>query len=116
MTRQTQTAEQTKAADLKWLNKAEHWGEWERFDEVTGDRESIWMLKSTTGPQVRFYAKGKGEVSRHPHVVAATYWAYGTGYLQVCDPNDIAAISLNVACRAEVMAGGAPADRHTVSA
>lgn len=98
------------AAELKWLEKAEQWGEYERFDEVTGERESIWMMKSGTSPEVRFYAVGKGQVgASHKSVAAATYWAYGTGYLGVCDPADI---FLQIACRREVMAGGAPDDRH----
>lgn len=96
----------SQSADLKWLRNAEHWGEWERFDEVTGERESILMLKSKSSPQVRFYAVGKGQVGEHhKHVTAATYWAYGTGYLGVVeDPKDIA---VQIACRAEVLAGGA---------
>ena len=96
----------TAQADLKWLNNAEHFGEWERCDEVTGERESIWMMKSKSSPKVRFYAVGKGQVGKqHESVVAATYWAYGTGYLGVIeDPMDI---FHQIACRREVMAGGA---------
>lgn len=98
------TARQT--ADLKWLNNAEHFGEWERFDEATGERESIWMLKSLSSPKVRFYAEGKGMVGKeHGTLVAATYWAYGTGYLGVIeDPMDI---FHEIACRQEVLSGGA---------
>lgn len=110
-------------ADLRWLRKAEHWGEWERFDEApedldprmvahgrtstgTGERESIWLLKSTGSPEARFYAVGKGQVGpRHRHVLAAVCWAYGNGYLAVCDPGEI---GLQVAAREEVLSGGAP--------
>lgn len=93
-------------AHLKWLRSAEHFGEWERFDEVTGERESIWMMKSTRGPKVRFYAVGKGQVGpEHAHLVAATYWAYGTGYLGVID--EPPEIFLEIACRNEVLSGGA---------
>lgn len=114
-------------AERKWLDRSEHWGEWERFDERpedldprsvaltgrtstgTGERESIWMMKSTAGPNVRFYAVGKGQVGReHAHVVAATCWAYGNGYLPVLqDPND-PIIFLHLAAREEVLSGGAP--------
>lgn len=95
----------TQTADLRWLNKAEHWGEWERFDEQTGERESIWMMKSTGSPKVRFYGVGRGQVGeQHAHVAAATCWAYATGYLPATDdPNDV---FLHLACRAEVLAGG----------
>ena|SRR5688572_16411983 len=96
-----------RAADnLKWLNNASHWGEWERFDETTGERESVWMFKSKSSPKVRFYAVGKGQIGKqHDSAVAATYWAYGTGYLGVTeDPNGI---FLQIACRQEVLAGGA---------
>ena len=100
-----------RSADLKWLNNAEHWREFERFDEQTGEREAVWLMKSLASPEARFYAVGKGQVGpRHQHIVAATYWAYGTGYLGVCDdPMDI---FHEIACRREVLAGGAPADRH----
>lgn len=98
----TYTAQQ--AADFKWLTKAEDWGEWERFDETTGERESIWMRKSGSSPEVRFYAIGQGQIGpRHSHVVGATCWAYANGYLQVCAPEDI---WLEIACRKEVLAGG----------
>lgn len=110
--RSVETAQVAKAsADFRWLEKSEHWGEWERFDEVTGERESIWMMKSTSGPQVRFYGIGKGQVGpRHKHLVAATYWGYGTGYLQVReDPMDI---FIEIACRAEVLAGGVADDAN----
>lgn len=90
--------------DLRWLNNAEHWGEWQRFDEATGERESIWMLKSLSSPEVRFYAIGKGQVGpRHKHMMAATYWAYGSGYLGAVAPEEI---GVEIACRAEVLAGG----------
>lgn len=93
-------------ADVKWLNKAEHYGEWERFEGVTGERESIWMMKSKASPKVRFYAVGKGQVGKeHPTLVSATYWAYGTGYLGVID--DPSEIFLEIACRNEVQSGGA---------
>lgn len=103
----TRTRAVSATTELRWLENADHWGEWERFDETTGERESIWMLKSKSSPRVRFYAKGKGQIGpEHASVVAATYWGYGTGYLQVCTyPMDI---GLQIACRAEVLAGGAP--------
>lgn len=120
------------AADKKWLDNSEHWGEWERFDERpedldprsvaltgrvstgTGERESIWMMKSTSGPQVRFYAVGKGQVGpEHAHVLAATCWAYGNGYLHA----DWATsdIFMQLAAREEVLSGGAP-EGHPVEA
>lgn len=116
-------------ADKKWLDRSEHWGEWERFDERpedldprevaltgrtstgSGVREAIFMMKSTSGPQVRFYAIGKGHVGKeHAHVLAATCWAYGSGYLRVVDTDD--EICLQLAAREEVLSGGAPDDRH----
>lgn len=97
-----------RSADLRWLRNAEHWGEWIRFDEVTGERESVWLLKSTTSPQARFYAIGKGQVGpRHQGVYQATCWAYGTGYLPAEVYVDNTAMFLALACRAEVLAGGA---------
>lgn len=101
-------------ADKKWLENAEHWGEWIRYSEtelVDGPPESIWMMKSTSGPQVRFYAIGKGQVgSEHPHVVAATAWAWGNRWLMADED-----IRGQLACRAYVLAGGAAADGHAVS-
>lgn len=93
------------SADLKWLKAAEHWREYERFDEVTGERESIWLMKSASSPDARFYGIGRGQVGPgHASIVAATYWAYGTGYLGVCEsPDDI---FHEIACREEVLAGG----------
>lgn len=103
-------------ADLRWLRNAEHWGEWIRFDETTGQRESIWLLKSTTGPQARFYAKGKGQVGpRHHAVYQATLWAYGTGYLPAEAYVDDAEMFLALACRAEVAAGGVQRDPHALA-
>lgn len=97
----------TKSADaeVRWLKNADHWKQFERFDEITGEREEIYLLKSAASPEARFYAVGKGQVGpRHKHVMAATCWAYGNGYLGVCeDPRDI---FIEIACRAEVMAGG----------
>lgn len=96
-------------SDLKWLKNAEHWGEWIRFDEGTGERESIFMLKSKSGPQVRFYARGKGQIGdRHTAVYQATCWAYGTGYLPADAYDDNARMFHALACRAEVAAGGVP--------
>lgn len=95
----------TTSADLKWLKSAEHWREFERFDEVTGAREALWLMKSTGSPEARFYAVGRGQIGpSHKSIVAANYWAYGNGYLGVCDaPDDI---FMEIACRAQVMSGG----------
>ncbi|MGH3355249.1 MAG: hypothetical protein ACRDOJ_05090 [Nocardioidaceae bacterium] len=95
------------SADLRWLRNAEHWGDgWMRFDETTGERESIWLLKSTSGPQARFYARGKGQIGpRHMGVYHAICWAYGTGYLPADAYQDNAQMFLALACRAEVLAG-----------
>lgn len=93
----------TRAGDLRWLRKAEHWGEWIRFsDTEIAPPESIWMLKATDSPKVRFYAIGKGQVGpEHAHVVAATCWAYANRWIRPDNP-----IGDELACRAEVMAGG----------
>lgn len=90
-------------ADLKWLRKADHWGEWVRFSDFEiAPPESVWMMRGARG-RVRFYAVGKGQVGpEHRHVVAATCWALANGYL---DPD--APLGLSVAARAEVLAGGA---------
>lgn len=96
----------TQTADhLKWLQDAEHWREYERFDETSGERESIWLMKSMSSPEARFYARGKGQVGdKHQSIVAATYWVYSAGYLGVCEnPNDVL---LEIECRAEVLNGG----------
>lgn len=108
------TPEQVAAADLRWLRNAEHWSDgWVRFDETTGERELIWMLKSNAGPQTRFYAKGKGQIGPcHGGVYQATLWAYGSGYLPAQAYHDNAEMFLALACRAEVAAGGAVDDRH----
>lgn len=94
----------TQAEDLRWLKKAEHWGEWLRFSETElAEPESIWMMRHTNGT-VRFYAKGQGQVGPpHRHIVAATYWAYANRWI---DPE--ISIGHNLACRAEVAAGGTP--------
>lgn len=99
------------ATDLRWLKAAEHIREYERFDEVTGEREAIWLMKSGTSPEARFYGVGRGQVGRrHPSVLAAMVWAYWYGYLGVCErPEDV---FLEIATRAEIQAGGAPDDRH----
>lgn len=99
----------TQTADLKWLKNAEHWQQFERFDEVTGEREEIFLLKSKSGPKARFYARGKGQVGpQHQYVMNAMCWAYANGYLGVVDPFDVQAVLLQLGCRAEVLAGGAP--------
>lgn len=38
-----------KSADMKWLEKAEHWGEWQRVpDDRAGGAESIWLLEGSS--------------------------------------------------------------------
>lgn len=88
--------------DLKWLQKAEHWGDWLRFsDHELAEPQRVWMMVGPTG-RVRFYEVGKGQVGpEHRHVVAATYWAFSQGFI---DP--ACSIGHNLACRAEVLAGG----------
>lgn len=92
------------AAETKWLEAAEDWGAWVRYpDDRPGDPEWIYMRKSGSSPEVRFYAIGKGQVgAEHKSVVAATYWAYANGWLW--GDGDIL---FELACRAEVLAGGA---------
>lgn len=96
------------SADLRWLRNAEPWSDgWVRFDETTGERELIWMLKSRSGPQTRFYARGKGQIGpRHSGVYQATCWAFGTGYLPAKAYTDDAEMFLALACRAEMAADG----------
>lgn len=115
---------------LRWLKNAEHWKVYERFDERpedldprevalgrssngTGEHEIIFLLKSKASHEARFYARGKGQIGpRHKHILAATCWAYGNGYLGVVvDPSDI---FLQLACREEVLSGGVTADKHAV--
>lgn len=94
--------------DLRWLRNAEHWGEWIRFsDTELAEPERVWMMRGKNG-RVRFYAKGKGQVGpEHAHIVAASYWAYGNRYLDPDYP-----IGLNLAARAEVLAGGIKQEVH----
>lgn len=91
---------------LRWLKRAEHWGEWIRFAE-DGEADAVWMMKSTSGPRVRFYAVGRGQIGdEHAHVTAATCWAYASGYLpaDAYERNEVMFLALG--CRAEVLAGG----------
>lgn len=131
-----------KDAGLRWLKNAEHWGgEWERFDERqedldprevafgrtgtgTGERESIWLLKSTSGPEARFYGVGKGQIGpRHKTVYAAICWAYGNGYLAVApggqyfssDGRQVDPIFHQLASREEVLSGGMTDDKHAAN-
>lgn len=89
-------------ADKRWLDKAENWGEWVRYSSTEiAEPERVWMMKR--GAKVRFYMVGKGQVGpQHAHVVAATCWAYGNGFLDA----DPANLGLSMACRAEVLRGG----------
>lgn len=103
----------TRSPHLRWLNQAEHWGEWQRVpDDEPGAAESIWMMRGAKG-RVRFYAIGKGQIgSEHAHVVAASTWAWANGWLW-CEPGgggvDLLA---QLACRKWVIAGGAPDGEH----
>lgn len=92
---------------LRWLDKAEHWGEWRRFSETElAEPESIWMLSGPTG-RVRFYAIGKGQVGdEHNSVVAAAYWAWANRWLW-CDPWGQIDMLAQLACRQWVLDGGA---------
>lgn len=96
-----------KSADVKWLEKAEHWGEWKRVpDDKPGAPESIWLLKGSNG-NARFYAKGKGQVGpEHKSLVAATYWAWGNRWLWA-EPDGSIDLPTQLGCRQWVSAGGA---------
>lgn len=96
-----------RAADLRWLKKAENWGEWIRFsDTELAEPERVWMMRGSSGA-VRFYAKGKGQVGeQHRHLMAASYWAWGNRWLH-CNPDGGLDMLAQLACRAEVLAGGA---------
>jgi hypothetical protein len=100
------SAATTAKADLRWLRKAEHWGEWVRFSDVElAPAESVWMMRGGNG-SVRFYEKGKGQVGpQHQHVVAAACWAWANGWLWA-DPDGTVDMGSQLACRNWVMAGG----------
>lgn len=91
---------------LRWLKKAEHWGEWVRYsDTELAPPESIWMMCGASG-NVRFYAKGKGQYGdEHGSVVAAAYWAWMNRWLWT-EPDGGLDILAQLACRAWCMAGG----------
>lgn len=97
----------TRDRDLRWLGKAEHWGEWRRFsDTEAAEPESVWMMRGAGG-QVRFYARGQGQVGpEHESVVAATAWAWANRWLWV-DPDGTLDMPRQLACREWVLAGGA---------
>ncbi len=97
----------TETAELRWLKKAEHWGEWLRFSETElADPESIWMMRGGNG-RVRFYAKGKGQVGpEHKHVVGAAMWAWANRWLWT-EPDGSLDMLRQLACRSWVLAGGA---------
>lgn len=103
--------EKRQKADLRWLNKAEHWGEWVRFSETeAADPESIWMMRGGNG-NVRFYAKGRGQQGpEHKSVVAATAWAWANRWLWK-DEDGTLDIGGQLACRKWVLAGGAALDK-----
>ncbi len=93
---------------LRWLKRAEHWGAWVACteDDPVGE-QTIWMMRHEKG-RVRFYEKGKGQVGpEHPHIVAATYWAYANGFI---DP--ACSFTHNMRARYEVEAGGVEQDFH----
>lgn len=96
-----------RAADLRWLDKADHWGEWIRFSETeAADPESVWMMQGRNG-HVRFYAKGKGQVGPdHKSVVAAAYWAWAERWLWLDQDGDLDMLG-QLACRAWMLNGGA---------
>lgn len=93
--------------DLRWLKKAEHWGEWIRFSETeAADPESVWMMRGANG-RVRFYAKGRGQVGpEHGSVVAAAHWAWANRWLWL-EPDGSLDMLAQLACRRWTLAGGA---------
>ena len=92
---------------LRWLRKAEHWGEWVRFsDTEPAEPESVWMMVGGNG-RVRFYAIGRGQVgNEHASVVAATTWAWANRWLWR-EPDGSLDMPRQLACRRWVLAGGA---------
>lgn len=106
----------TKESELRWLRKADNWGEWIRFsDTELAEPESVWMMRGASG-RVRFYAKGKGQVGpEHPHVMAAYYWAWGNRWLHL-EPDGSLDILTQLACRKWVLDGGAREDEVARSA
>src|SRR5205085_6654742 len=93
-------------ADLRWLNKAVHWGEWVRYpDDQSGEPERVWMMRGANG-NVRFYAKGQGQQGdEHQSVVAASYWAWSNRWLEV-EPDGTVDIVTQLECRTWCLAGG----------
>jgi hypothetical protein len=93
----------TRTADLAWLKKADHWGDWIRFSDIeAAEPEQVWMMRHASG-RVRFYGVGVGQVGpEHAHIVAATHWAYAERWI---DPE--LSMPFNLQCRAWVLDGGA---------
>lgn len=92
---------------LRWLKKAEHWGEWVRVpDDRPGGEERVWMMRGGNG-RVRFYKVGHGQQGdEHASVVAAAYWAWANGWLWT-EPDGSLDILAQLACRRFVQEGGA---------
>lgn len=99
----------TRQQELRWLRKADNWGEWLRFSETErADPERVWMMVGDG--RVRFYAEGKGQVGEdHRSVVAATCWAWANRWLWT-DPDGSLDMPRQLACRRWVLAGGAELD------
>jgi hypothetical protein len=106
------TRPDSREAHLRWIGKAENWGEWLRFSETDlAEPESMWMLSGPGG--VRFYAVGKGQVGKqHKSVLAAACWAWANRWCWTEPDTGSVNMATQLACREWVLKGGAEADRH----
>lgn len=95
-------------AELRWLRKAEPWGEWIRFSGTeAAEPESIFMMRGING-RVRFYAKGKGQVGKeHRHTYGAALWAWANRWLWTDPETGQVDMLEQLACRRWVLDGGA---------
>ena len=97
-----------RSRELRWLDKAENWGEWLRFpDDEPGDPARIWMMRGSNG-KVRFYAVGQGQVGDdHASVLAASCWAWANRWLWTDPETGRLDMPGQLECRRWVLAGGA---------
>lgn len=104
----SQKVSEKQQADLRWLGKADNWGEWIRFpDDRLGEPERIWMMRGNR--YVRFYAVGKGQVGvQHHSIVAAACWAWANRWFWTDEYGEFDILS-QLECRKWVLAGGAVA-------
>lgn len=96
--------------DRKRWAKVENWGLWLAYPEH-GEKQfqQVWMFR--LAGRVRFLSQGPRQHGpQHPHLMAATYWAFAHGWR---DP--AITVAHNLRCTTEVRSGGVEQESMRVS-